>query len=421
MSDEAETDDVALESLARAVQDWVDQRRERALRRWLNHEVNSEGVPVRLRIARWPECLERLVEVERRGGEWPEGCEAQVRGLILASLRFTRPDGRPTMSFAGEECGASLAGTAADWADSHRGTGIARVLRWWFAPGRKEHAPPPIPAWSAPDRVLAALRPDWSAEGDFLAIDHRDPRSPCLFELFGAGHSWLGPQWNVDGVEALRSRPRPRVWLTGSLADLAEWSYRAGPVRVTQSAMLIRGRRLALLSALVEGRELSSAPGWAMRLGLPPGVAAAPVEGCRALSLSQSLHRGSAHVLPMGLPCRPYPTDRGRFLAEGPALMLNQAATGRRCWFPLLVSWEPGRHRKTLHWRILTVSERSRAVPPDRAFAARVSWGRDETYVIYRSLGTPATRAFLGYQTQARFLFGEFTTDGEVKPILTVE
>jgi hypothetical protein len=139
------------------------------------------------------------------------------------------------------------------------------------------------------------------------------------------------------------------------------------------------------------------------------------------LLLSDSKRRASAQVLPIGLPCLPYATDRGRFQVEGRELALTQASAGRRCWLPLLVSWDPARNRKAVDWRILTVSERSRAVPTDRAYAARVSWGRDETYVVYRSLAPPAPRAFLGYQTRARFLFGQFTTDGTVKPILTVD
>jgi hypothetical protein len=126
-------------------------------------------------------------------------------------------------------------------------------------------------------------------------------------------------------------------------------------------------------------------------------------------------------VLPIGLPCLDYPTDRGRFQVQGRELVLTQSSPGRRCWLPVLVSWDPVRHRKTLRWRVLTVSERARAARADRAFAARVSWGRDETYVIYRSLGPPAPRAFLGHQTRARFLLGQFTSEGDVKPILSVE
>ena len=115
-----------------------------------------------------------------------------------------------------------------------------------------------------------------------------------------------------------------------------------------------------------------------------------------------------------------YATDRGKFQTEGDALVLNQTAMGRRSWLPLLVSWDSLRNRRDVNWRILTVSERSQIVSPDRAFAVRVSWGRHETYVIYRSLGPPAIRAFLGHQTRARFLIGLFTPEATVEPILEV-
>jgi hypothetical protein len=58
---------------------------------------------------------------------------------------------------------------------------------------------------------------------------------------------------------------------------------------------------------------------------------------------------------------------------------------------------------------------------PDEAFAVRVSWGRDDTLVIYRSLRPPGRRAFLGHLTSSRFLVGKFTTEGSVEPILCVD
>ena len=118
--------------------------------------------------------------------------------------------------------------------------------------------------------------------------------------------------------------------------------------------------------------------------------------------------------LPLALPCLPYETDRGQFRAMPTAsgLSLKQMPRGRRCWMPLLVSWDGMRHRKRLSWRVLTVSEDAKICPPDLAFAVRVSWGRDETYVLYRSLGPPALRAFLGHQTRARFLSAQFTEEG---------
>ncbi len=100
---------------------------------------------------------------------------------------------------------------------------------------------------------------------------------------------------------------------------------------------------------------------------------------------------------------------------------LSIAAKGRRCWLPLLVSWDPRRHRKRLSWRVLTVAQDSKVCGPDVAFAVRVSWGRDDSLVIYRSLGSTAPRSFLGYQTKARFLVGRFTSEGDVELLVSVD
>jgi hypothetical protein len=102
-------------------------------------------------------------------------------------------------------------------------------------------------------------------------------------------------------------------------------------------------------------------------------------------------------------------------------LRLGLRHEGRRGWFPLLASWDPLRNRRAIHWRALTVAEKSRICPPETAFAARVTWGRGETLLIYRSLAPPALRSFLGHQTRARFLVGLFTQEGNVVPIIKVD
>ena len=94
---------------------------------------------------------------------------------------------------------------------------------------------------------------------------------------------------------------------------------------------------------------------------------------------------------------------------------------GRRCWLPLLVSWDPARNRKTLSWRILTVSERSRAVTAGSGIRRPSELGTRRNLCHLSQPRTTGPRAFLGYQTSARFLIGQFTTDGDFKPIFTVE
>jgi hypothetical protein len=255
-----------------------------------------------------------------------------------------------------------------------------------------------------------------------LIIDHRRPAFATRLELIGRGCSWLGPDWTLAIGNGSASKPRPGPWLSNSVVDLDEWSYRSEGIRFTRTALLFRGRRLALLGEQVDGRSPVNEPLEA-RFTLPPGVSAEPIAGSRGILLRGPVKGPNAQVLPITLPSLPYETDRGQLqvLADGTTLSLKQMPRGRRCWIPLLVSWDAMRHRKRLSWRILTVSEDARICPPDEAFAVRVSWGRDETYVIYRSLGPPALRAFLGHQTRARFLVGQFTDEGTVEPLVSLE
>jgi hypothetical protein len=221
----------------------------------------------------------------------------------------------------------------------------------------------------------------------------------------------------IVGEAGTTPRPRPQTWSSTSAAALAEWSSRAGAMRLTRSTVLLRARSLALLAVQVD-KSPTLGQSIEVRVSLPPPVTALPDKNSRAFLLTEPKKRGSALVLPIGLPCAAYSSDRGRFETERNELVLNQTPIGRRSWLPLLVSWDSLRNRKQVEWRILTVSERSQIVGTDKAFAARVSWGRHETYVIYRSLGPPATRAFLGHHTRARFLVGLFTQEGIVEPIL---
>ncbi len=428
-----EDGDPTRDRLAAAVTRWLEDGKAGPLARWLARELDPDGAPRRPPVGEWPGLLEELAGLRARSGSWPSGCEDAIDGLVLAVLRFSRPEG--VLAFSGEGHGAGTVSRwpAGDWAKWYRGTGIGRVLAGWSARTRARPGdqPPPLPAWSAADRVLAVLRANWRHDGDFLAVDHREPGGACRVELFGGGRTWLGPGWGgIDledagrtGVPATPTRVRPSEWVTGSTADLLEWTVREGDARVTRSAALFRDRRMALIS--VQAERPAAAAAWpaspALSVKIPADLAAGPVRESRARALSGPGRRGAAQVLPIALPCRPYLTDRGSLSTDGGRLVLRIAPSGRRCWLPLLVSWDTARHRSPPTWRVLTVSERARAVGAERAVAVRVSWGRDETYVIYRSLGPPARRVFLGHQTAARFLVARFDSDGDVEPILTVE
>jgi hypothetical protein len=436
----------------RAAAAWVRRGRAGPLARWLVGVLDKQGVPRRLSVPAWAELLAVLDEARRgRPERWPDALDARVEALLLATIRFARAGGAAVFTPPAARPDEARGGLFRAWAERLTEPGLATVLDWWFprpattptrarakaARHRTRSVPaaPPLPAWSSAERPLAILRANWSVQGDLLAIDQRQPGGTALVELTGLGQVWLGPTWAAEnandpgaGVSTSTPRPgrparaRPRLWVSSSSADLAEWSFRLGPGAsgVTRTALLLRGRRLALLADQVE-RISGNTPAAAWRIALPAGVEASPLAGRAGWTLAPPRGSPLARLVPLALPCTGGTGERGTFTREGRELRLCQPCPGRRCWLPLLVSWDPLRNRQAIHWRVLTVSEQSRVCPPDRAFAARVTWGRRETLVIYRSLAPPALRAFLGHQTRARFLVALFDRDGTVTPIVALD
>ena len=411
-----------LETFHNALQQWVCHQNEQPLTRWLARELDSRGTLARLAVSDWHFCLDALREARRSHGRLPAQWDESVARLIIAALRFSRPDGSPAGEFDASREYTPPEQTLRQWLAAVEGTETARYLREWQAARKRDlnFAPEP-PAWEVSRGELSVLRDEVKGNGDFLAVDHRVSGTSCRFELFGAGRSWLGPSWSIDGEDAgPATRPKPGSRISVSGTEIAEWSYRMKAARITQTILLLGGRRLALLSVLFEARTALDGS-LSVRLAVPPAIAVAPINDCRGFRLTGPSRRDSAQVLPIGLPSRAYDTDRGGFHSRNDSLVLSHRQAGRKCWLPLLVSWDPARNRKGVTWRVLTVTERSKAVRPERAVAIRVSWGRHESYVIYRSLGAPGSRAFLGYRTHARFLIGLFTPDGNLTPIVKID
>ncbi|MGA2699815.1 MAG: hypothetical protein ABSH35_01785 [Isosphaeraceae bacterium] len=411
-----------LESLARALCAWVRQGNSASLERWFARELEADGAPIRLSIPDWWQCVRGLAEARHLRPGWSKKVDRHVLALLRSLLRFSRPGGTPTTDFDAVELDASSRTSLAQLARAYARTGEARVIGCWLSLPDALHVPPPLPAWSSSRHVLAVLRGGWQKGDDLFVVDHRRREPQTRFELMGSGSSWLGPDWRLARSVAASSCPRPGSWISSSAADLLEWSYRSSGLRLRRTALLLRGRKMALLGDQIGGKDL---PGRLLEteFGLPAGVTAEPIPGCRGLLLRTASSRATAQVLPVALPAAPHETDRGQLcvLDDHRHLTLSCMARGGRCWLPLLVSWDPRRHRKQLSWRVLTVAQDSKVCAQDVAFAVRVSWGRDDTLVIYRSLGPPAPRSFLGHQTKARFLLGRFTSEGNVEPLLSVD
>ena len=271
--------------------------------------------------------------------------------------------------------------------------------------------------------MLEVLRPGWPAEDDFLAIDHRMADHPAARVVRSGPVMARAHAGRPTPSHAATSVPRPRVLDLDSSGTLAEWSYRAGEARITQSALLLGKRSLALLigssSNIPPPRQ--AVPGMSISLW-PESRLRRSKTAAGWSSKPAKQPRVGAQVLPIGLPSLSYPTDRGAFVAHNDGLVLNQASAGRRCLAatPGIVGHEAASQGRSLASCFRCPKSRETCGRIARS-PLRVSWGRDETYIIYRSLAKPASRAFLGPSDTARFLVGRFNRDGVVEPILKVD
>ncbi|MGC8640435.1 MAG: hypothetical protein ACP5XB_11225, partial [Isosphaeraceae bacterium] len=301
----------SLRDMARAAESWATQGKSTELEHWLDREVDGEGVPIRLTIPEWSECLKALVEARAQRPDWPEKLEERTRCLLRSVLRFSRTDGTPTTRFNGEVAPEARENLRA-LANAFPRTGEARVLGWWLSLSRIAHVPPPLPAWSCQRQPLAVLRASWQKEEDMVVVDHRERGSVTRLEVIGSGQSWLEPEWTSSLSAGPITAPKPRQWVSNSVADLAEWSHRASGASITRTALMLRGRQIAILADEVAGKTPLSEP-LESRLALPPGVTAVPLPDCRGMLLRQAGQRAGALALPLALPCLPYETERGEF------------------------------------------------------------------------------------------------------------
>ncbi|MGE3822296.1 MAG: hypothetical protein AB7I30_23025, partial [Isosphaeraceae bacterium] len=225
----------SLEPLLAAIESVSRLGKFERLVRWMDRELDAEGVPRTLPVRDWREGLQRLANAIGEGPvPCPDRVEALAEGWFLALLRLSRPDGSPSFGPTGT-C-AEARRVLRFWANRLPDPGYDTVLDWWFpekSTSRSRHAPPPLPADARPDRPLAVLRSHWLKGGDFLALDHRSPSTRSLIEICAGGRPWIGPGWDVSpSVSDRVTRARPTLWRTQSAADVAEWSFRVGKARV---------------------------------------------------------------------------------------------------------------------------------------------------------------------------------------------
>jgi len=99
---------------------------------------------------------------------------------------------------------------------------------------------------------------------------------------------------------------------------------------------------------------------------------------------------------------------------------LQQAALGHSLYAPLWIDLDPGRLKRPITWRRLTVAENFAAVGRDIAAAYRIQAGREQ-WMIYRSVARRGNRSVMGHNTLKSFVCEQIDAGGTTKKIVTVD
>lgn len=408
--------------LAQSLQD--SRSSEEALQRWSARYLSEFGLPSRIPREDWPKILELVDDLDLEAERPEEIARLRWESFYRWLLRTSRPDGSPMWGDPGRDPDRKR--LLLKWARWLNDPSARRVLSWWYpreAGPKDSEEPPFLPAAADPQTGLAVLRANWLTSGDWLAVDPGESGSGFGLELGVRGRAWLGPSWSLETDQSL-TRARLTHWSSNWRADVAEWTFLLGAVRIARTAVLARDQGLAVL-----GEEVDSREPWTTRTGftLAPDLTVHLEAGSPSVKLTAA-RRGTVwlHALTiMASGSRDLSSPSPTWQLDGNQLWLSappRSSTSRRSWSAVLVSWDASRVRKPLQCRPLTVSRLARIMDSDMAFAVRLAWGRDDQWLLYRSLGQDrGLRAVLGHQTNARFLLAKFNLEGRVTPVASID
>jgi hypothetical protein len=269
-------------------------------------------------------------------------------------------------------------------------------------------------------RCTAVLRAGRLPRDPWLGVLYRDRQVQMELRLQG-DVLWSGV-WQVDIRRGGRSvHPVSEweevLWVSDEGVDFVELGARFSEgIRVERQILLAEDHFLLLADAILAPRP--GKLGYRACLPLAPGIRFDGAEDSREGVLAGRRRR--AMVLPLALPEWRADARVGRLTQRGHGLELCQSAQGRAMFAPLFFDLRPGRFRRPLTWRQLTVAENLAAQPPDVAVGYRVVVGRQQ-WLIYRSLAAKANRTLLGHNLATEMLVARFHRNGDVAPLLEIE
>ena len=411
----------------------------------LGQILDSQGVPPAEHytlllplLACWTRCGH--LTKDSSGGTWGPRAQQRFDRCVRNVLRVARPDGRPALTAIdlSTDCRKLLDEALKVSVDTTNrqiaAIALPPVSRKALSRPKKSADLPPA-SLHCEESALAVLRRGWNRDDERLVT--RFAGQICNIELIASGKVAISGEWRFS--LSRQGQPLEPVsdwesicWNSDADVDYLELQIKlAENVILQRHLVLARKDRFLLLADSVLGADIGGLE-YCGILPLGAGIEFRPATETRegllgagsrergARSKMTATGGGLAQVMPLALPEWRSDGRVGQLIGTPRGLELHQETEGRRLFAPLFIDLDRARFRKRLTWRTLTVAESLLPVPADRAVGFRVAVGQQQ-WIVYRSLAQVANRTLLGHNLSTETLVAQFTSDGEVTPIIEIE
>lgn len=281
----------------------------------------------------------------------------------------------------------------------------------WYSPSTQSD-------WAA----MALLRTGYEVDANSIWIDWDSSEIRLALSAFGC--AVVGGDWQVD-IQVNGQEVNPvgdwtcTCWFQDDEVAFAELERGStDETRHVRHVMLHLKDHFAVLAESVLTKNQDDQI--VLQTSLPVASNVQPTVGKVTREIFLATKGPACRFIPAWLPDDRIDSTDGDCRTENG--MLKCAAVGQGGVFmPLLIDWAPKNSKREADWTKLTITEDSQILTGHKAEAVRTRIGRQQL-LMYRSLSPGDTlRAVLGHHTANETVYGKFTNEGEVEPLVMVE
>ncbi|WP_437186476.1 hypothetical protein SH668x_003628 [Planctomicrobium sp. SH668] len=268
----------------------------------------------------------------------------------------------------------------------------------------------------------ASLRSSWKGPVDQFLVKFAG-EIPEI-DVIAANQNLFSGEWShtlkVNGVEQIPTGSWTCCcWFFDKDAVFIELQMNAdSPIQIVRQALLVRNESLLMISDSVRTPEKCTLE-FTKRLPLAAGWSH---EEDR-LSREQALIHGSlrVRVFPWTSPQMRLDRSDETMTIDDKNVTVSIQSHGKSLYLSTLFDWSPKRTEDPVEWYRLTVVENGQYIPPEVAVGHRIRFSKKQWMVYHSHQEAQIPRSVLGVHTNNETVFGRFTPQGNLEPLVEVE